>query len=136
LGRRAITSDGGLNVLDRIEFTSSEHVVLAEVLRHEPDAEVGTFHYGFPPAVGPAPAQELTLGEMEVGGVTVLHAPLAFLDNPFMPRARAAGHIVHASITDTREQLVGAYELDVDRLSTASLRLALAVRAEVAGPAT
>ena len=120
------------DVLDRVEFTSSEHFLLAEVLRHEPDAELGTFHYGDPGPADRALAQDLTLGEMAVGGVRVLHAPLSLLDPPFVARARAAGHRVHASNTDTREQLVQAYELGVDQLSTCSLRLALAVRDEVA----
>ncbi len=72
--------------------------------------------------------QSITKGHLLLGRVDVAHCPLGILTQEYVRDLRKSGIRVHASNTDTEQELRAAFELGVDQLSTNRLQLALSVR--------
>ncbi len=115
-------------LLGRVEFTSALPFLLGRLKEMQPDATIGSFVRPFPEWMSLDLGQSITKGHLLLGRVDVAHCPLGILTQEYVRDLQESGIRVHASNTDTEQELRAAFELGVDQLSTNRLQLALSVR--------
>jgi glycerophosphoryl diester phosphodiesterase len=115
-------------LVDNVEFTSPATYNLSRLKEMEPGFTTGIFLSPYPGWMDAELGRTLAVNNALLGKASVLHCPLEILDKAFVVAAHAQGLKVHAADCNTEADLVKAFGLGVDQLSTNKLELALAVR--------
>ena len=117
------------DLLDHVELTSAFSFLLIHSKRLQPEIKTGMFANLLLGEWMPLQLQQaITLANARLGEVDVVHCPVDLLTIEFVRKAQSEGYIVHASNCDSETDLLHAYALGVDQLSTNQLELAVNLR--------
>lgn len=120
------------DLLLKIEFTSSSRVLLSQLKKLEAKTKTGTFIQPYPSWMTPRLGDSLLVAELQLGDINVAHCPPAVLSSELITSLREKDKMVHGSDCNTEEDIVKAFEFDVDQFSTDKLELALKIGKEFA----
>ncbi len=116
------------DLMKYIEFTSGNIALLIFLKNKFPDVKIGTFIEKKPDWMDLELVQKLSESRAFFGGFDVLHTPVEILTEEWISTLHKKGLIVHAANCDSENDLMSAFRLKVDQLSTNKLELALKVR--------
>lgn len=118
------------NLLNSIEFTSP-HVYLLSYLKNKyPKTKIGMFVSLFPSWMSLRLGQKIILANALLGKVNVLHCPITVLTDDYVRELHKNNILVHAANCNTKVDLLNAFRLSVDQLSTDEVELSVQVRSE------
>ncbi len=116
------------NSLRRMEFTSPHPYMLSYFRAKYADIKLGMFVPPFSESIPQDISLEILVGDMNLGRIDVAHLPLREISKELVNTLRENRKFIHAANCNAREDLVEAYRLGVDQLSTDELELAMTVR--------
>lgn len=112
------------NLLELIEFTSPHPYLLSYLKTNYPNIKVGMFVSSFPSWMSSVLGQKITLANAILGNINVLHCPESVLTADFVRKLHNNNILVHAAECNDEHQILNAFKLDVDQLSTDDVELA------------
>ncbi len=119
------------NAVSRAELTSPHQMLLSHVRSRSMKFKLGLFLQDFPEWMTPALGNYLICETLNLGEIDVAHCPPTIMTKELVSRIHAQGRQVHAANCNTRDDLIAAFRLGVDQLSTDELILAHEIRAEI-----
>lgn len=114
-----------------IEYTTGNVALLARLRRLEPGARTGLFLNGPEPWMTSATYEHYVVGTAETAEAAVVHLPVAALTPRIVELLHALGLEVLASGADTGDQMAWAHQVGADRMSTAAVDRAVAIREQL-----
>jgi glycerophosphoryl diester phosphodiesterase len=117
-------------VEDAVEVTSTQPQILLQSKRVGSDLRTGLLFNALPAGTEAAAVERHIVGWLRQTRADVAHLPASVVGRELVARLHEEGHIVHGSNLDTADEMASAIRAGVDQLSTATLSLALRVRAE------
>lgn len=114
--------------LARTELTSPHLPLLLALKRQMPGLTIGLILTKFPPWMSPRLRAQQVVSYAEAAEADVVHLPIDSISEGLITTLRARNVRVHASNVNERHEMVRAFELGVDQLSTDRVSDALALR--------
>ena len=115
-------------LIDFIEFTSPHNYLLSYLKNKYPSVKIGMFVNTFPAWMSLELGQKIAKANAIFGNVSVLHCPLNILTKDYINELHNENLLIHAADCNTEADLLKAYTLSVDQLSTDNVKLALQIR--------
>jgi glycerophosphoryl diester phosphodiesterase len=119
------------NLLDVIEFTSPHPYVLTKLKEAEPTLITGYFCTPRPGWMDQNLYNTISSANATLGKINVIHFLPEDVDEALITGVRLAGMKVHIANCDNKEDLIHAFTLGVDQISTNQLSTAIAVGKQV-----
>jgi glycerophosphoryl diester phosphodiesterase len=118
---------------NRVEFTSSNLLLLARLKSLRPHARIGLFNKRPEPHLFGSAFEHHILGTAETSGADVIHVYAGAVTNRIVERLHDGGFVVHANDADSADLVRRAIECGADRLTTNDVRTAVGVRVDMLG---
>ena len=115
---------------ERIEFTSSNLLLLARLKMSCPIARIGLFNTRPGPDTSERVFEHHILGTAETSGADVVHVYAGAITARIVERLHQLGFEAHANDADSPALVQRAIDSGADRLSTSQVRVAVQVRSE------
>ncbi len=126
--RKALGVVKNFSLLQKVEFTSSSLYTLQKIKQLEHNAIIGMFVPRIQSWMTADLAQKIALNDIVLGNIDVAHCNLEILNDDFIKTLKKEHIKSHAADCNTKEDLLKAFTLSVDQLSTNKLELAIATR--------
>jgi len=108
-----------------VELTCPLPLLLRKVHDLDDRIATGMFFGARPGWMAPELGRRLVMANMREGGFAVAHGPVSMFDPELVDALHRAGRRAHAANCNSQDDLVRAFELDVDQLSTDMLEHAV-----------
>jgi glycerophosphoryl diester phosphodiesterase len=125
---RVVSEVDAAGAYGRIEFTSSNLLLLAQLRTMRPQAQIGLFNKRPDPSMNPKEFEHHVLGTAETANVNVVHVYSGAITSGIVDRIHQLGLQAHANDADSRDLLVRAIDSGADRLTTRDVRSAYQTR--------
>ena len=125
----AVTDTTG--AYERIEFTSSNVLLLVRLKSVRPQARIGLFNRRPDPDVSARMFERQVVGTAETSGVDIVHVYAGAVTARIVDRLHELGLEVHANDADSPDLVRRAIDSGADRLTTSNVRMAVEVRSSV-----